>query len=447
MDNPAGRGQVATAPPTLRGFGHAVGLQQKREAQFRLERFNHGRETILACTQASLHARSEEELLQDFCSICQQVEGIQMAWVGLMAHDEACSIRLAASTGFPEGAWSHTRLSWADNAYGQDPAGIAIRSGTACARDHEAFRPVHDRSVEAPWSGTGATLALPLLAGERTHGALVVHAHHAGHFDEQYTATFMEVADNLSIGITSLRSRAERDQALGQAERLAEQLRSLALELGQTEQRERLRLAHVLHDHLQQLLVGATFAIETLSCHVKGEAGLRTLDKVTETIQKAIHLSRVLTVELSPPAVLDKGLAASLEWLARNVQDNHGLNVALTLEGDPEPVPEPVRLFIFEAVREILLNVVKHAKVDTACVRMRALAGARIEVTIEDRGAGFDPSTLEADQFTGEGLGLFSLRERLRFIKGSMTIQSQPGHGSRFTLVVPTQGWPAHRKA
>ena len=248
------------------------------------------------------------------------------------------------------------------------------------------------------------------------------------------------------ISTAMKRTLIEKRKALGRAERLAEQLRSLAMELGQTEQRERLRLAHVLHDHLQQLLVGATFAVETLSTHIQGEAGLKTLDEVTETIQQAIHLSRVLTVELSPPAILEKGLAASLEWLGRNVKDHHGLNVALTLEGDPEPVPEPVRLFIFEAVREILLNVVKHAKVDTACVRMRALEGERIEVTIEDRGVGFDPATLEADQFTGEGLGLFSLRERLRFLKGSMTIHSRPGHGSRFILVVPIQGWPTKRK-
>ena len=419
---------------------------QKRQAQIRLNRFNRARETILQCTQASLHAGSEAELLQDFCRICTHVQGIEMAWVGLMVHDAASSISVAASTGFPDGAWAHRRLSWADNAFGQDPPGVAIRSGTACARDHESLRTVHAQRVEAPWAGTGATLALPLLAGDQTHGALVVHAQHPGHFDEQYTEMFMEVADNLSIGITSLRSRVERDQALGNSERLAEQLRSLALELGQTEQRERLRLAHVLHDHLQQLLVGATFGIETLSGHLQGETALRILDKVTETVQKAIHLSRVLTVELSPPAILDKGLAASLAWLAHNVQDNHGLKVALALEGDPEPVPEPVRLFIFEAVREILLNVVKHAKVDTACVRMRALEGERIEVTIEDRGVGFDPATLEADRFTGEGLGLFSLRERLRFLKGSMTIHSQAGHGSRFTLVVPIQGWPAQRK-
>ena len=412
--------------------------------QIRLDRFNRAQETLLACTQTIIHADTETELLRAFCRICQRIDGIRQVWVGQAVHDEARSILPLATLGFPEPAWRGVRLSWAGGDSGRDPAAAAIRSGQAVLRDHGPCGPAEREGV--PWTGSGATLAVPLTAGAGIFGALVVHAREPGHFDEQYRELFEEVADNLSIGLTGLRSRAERDQALDNAERLAEQLRSLALVLGQTEQRERLRLAHVLHDHLQQLLVGATFSIEALSAHVRTEAGRRALDKVTETIQQAIHLSRVLTVELSPPAILDKGLVASLEWLGRNVQENHGLRVALTVEGNPGPIPDPVRLFIFEAVREILLNVVKHARVDTAFVRLRPLGPERLEVSIEDRGVGFDVSTLAADRFTGEGLGLFSLRERLRFLKGSMEIQSRPGHGSRFTLAVPTGAWPMKRK-
>jgi len=437
------------------GFAHgpAASLPGPRRGEpepgadhVRLNRVNRAQETLLACTRTIIHAETETELLRAFCRICMRIDGIRQVWVGRAVHDELRPILPLATLGFPEGAWAGVRLNWAGGPSARDAAAVAIRSGEACLHGHGAIGSPMEREG-VPWAECRATLALPLTAGAGVFGALVLHAREPGAFDAPYRELLEDVADNLSIGLSGLRSRAERDMALENAERLAEQLRSLALELGQTEQRERLRLAHVLHDHLQQLLVGATFTLEALSGHLGTGEGRKALDKAADTIQEAIRLSRVLTVELSPPAILDKGLAASLEWLGRNVLEHHGLQVALVLQGDPEPVPEPVRLFIFEAVREILLNVVKHARVDQACVRLRTLGPERVEVSIEDRGVGFDVSTLEADRFTGEGLGLFSLRERLRFLKGSMEIQSRPGFGSRFTLVVPTGCWPVKRKS
>ena len=158
-------------------------------------------------------------------------------------------------------------------------------------------------------------------------------------------------------------------------------------------------------------------------------------------------MARVLTVELSPPVVREKPLAPCLEWLARQFQANHGLRVVLDLASGLEPDPEPVRMFIFEAVRELLLNVVKHARVASASLRLRVLAGARLEVTVADAGAGFDPAILEAPDLPAEGIGLFSLRQRLRFLKGSLEIESSPGTGSRFTMIVPLRGWPGERRA
>jgi signal transduction histidine kinase len=227
----------------------------------------------------------------------------------------------------------------------------------------------------------------------------------------------------------SARMRKEQQQT--------EPLRILTLELAQTEQRERKRLAHTLHDRLQQVLVGATFNLELLDGQITTPSGRQTIGKLSDTIQCAIQISRDLTRELCPPAWLGQGLAPSLEWLCRQARENHGLTVTLELEGTLEPDTEPVRGFIFEAVRELLFNVVKHARVDRALVCARTLDGRNLEITVEDRGAGFEAAWLDAGAVPAEGLGLLTIRERLRCLGGDLEVVSSPGQGSRFTMVVP----------
>jgi signal transduction histidine kinase len=145
-------------------------------------------------------------------------------------------------------------------------------------------------------------------------------------------------------------------------------------------------------------------------------------------------------MQLSPPVFHEKGLAGGLEWLGRQAYRNYGLTVFLDLDRTLEPDTEAVRMFLFEAVRELLLNAAKHAKVKEARVRMGPFSPSEMQITVEDSGVGFDPAKLESDASLAEGLGLFSIRERLNFLMGRLEISSSPGHGSTFTLVVPVHG-------
>jgi len=238
------------------------------------------------------------------------------------------------------------------------------------------------------------------------------------------------------------RDITERKAAYARLSEANARLRSLTLELTRTEQRERHRLAQMLHDHLQQELVGATFSLETLGSQTRGRAALKTLGNLAETIRRAIDISRDLTVELSPPVFHEKGLGGGLEWLARQARKHYGLQVAVELDGNLEPDTEAVRMFVFEAVRELLLNVVKHAKAERARIRMRPHGDGGIAITVEDDGAGFDPARLETEASPAGGMGLFSIRERLRFLQGGMEIISRPGGGSSLTLVIPVRARP-----
>ena len=399
-----------------------------RERTADLARFNQTLKATLACNQAIIRTSSETGLLEECCRLCLAVQGVDRAWVGLAGAEAGRPVRLAAAIGCPGEGWSPERAAWAGADAGPGPTGIAIRTGRVCLRRRGRGDP----------GGARATLALPLLADQAAFGALVLEAAEAT-FDPGQVLLLKEVANNLAIGITALRSRSERDQALQTAKRQTEQLRALALELSRTKQRERERLAGVLHDHLQQVLVGATFGIETLAGQVRSRAALDTLDRLAETVQRAMGISRDLTVELSPPVFREKGLAAGLRWLGHQARRDYGLKVELDLEGHLEPGAEAIRLFIFEAVRELLLNVAKHARVDRTRVQARPLGAGAIEIRVEDAGAGFDPASLDGLAFPGAGLGLLGIRERLRALRGALEIVSAPGRGSRFTVVVPVQ--------
>ncbi len=214
------------------------------------------------------------------------------------------------------------------------------------------------------------------------------------------------------------------------------QLQAMAVQLTQTEQRERDRLAKVLHDHLQQVLVGAKFHLGILRSQIP-DANLRqTVQKVNELLDESLAASRSLTVELSPPILHQGTMCQVLEWLAGWMHDKHGLSVHLEADERANPKREEIRVLVFEAVRELLLNVVKHAKVISVCVRMTQADGEHTQVVVADEGAGFDAARVQSKD--DSRFGLLSIRQRLAALAGRIDIDSTPGKGTRITLVVPT---------
>lgn len=219
----------------------------------------------------------------------------------------------------------------------------------------------------------------------------------------------------------------------------ADQLARLASELTLTEQRERRRLARVLHDHLQQLLVGAKFGLEGFGRKVIDEEDKSFIDDIYELINESIAVSRSLTVELSPTILYEAGLAAGLEWLARWMEQKHGLLVELEIEPHVSVERDDIRILLFESVRELLFNVTKHAKVTRANIGV-SRSSDQVRIVVTDEGVGFDPDQLRRSGGMGEGgFGLFSIRERLELIGGSLVIESAPQRGARFTLTAPAK--------
>lgn len=220
----------------------------------------------------------------------------------------------------------------------------------------------------------------------------------------------------------------------GLAESRAEQLRILSSELALSEQRERRRLAEILHDHLQQLLVAAKINCEILAKNIM-PGTKQSIENALNLITQSLQISRSLTAELSPLVLKQGRLSTALEWLAHWMQENHGLTVELQTDPGMDPEREDILIFLFQSTRELLFNVVKHAGVTSARLEMVRDKENRLRVTVSDQGTGLDPDTTwEKDQ---TGFGLLNIRERLTYLGGSLEIESSPGRGVAFSLVVP----------
>jgi PAS domain S-box-containing protein len=215
------------------------------------------------------------------------------------------------------------------------------------------------------------------------------------------------------------------------AEARAGQLQKLTVELIEAEERERSKFAHLLHDDLQQILAAAKMQLQALTERVPGES---TLAHATELLDTSINKSRRLSHELSPAVLHQSGLSAGLRWLARQMDEQFGMKVDLKINTDYKVDDSPLKVFVFRAVQEFLFNIVKHAGDKNACVVLSE-TGGELTLTVSDQGCGFDPRMLERTANTG--FGLMTIRERSSHIGGHLTIESAPGQGSRFTLVVP----------
>ena len=233
----------------------------------------------------------------------------------------------------------------------------------------------------------------------------------------------------------TLEQRVEERTAV--AEKRAAQLRALALELTNAEQRERMRIAQILHDHLQQLLVGVKINLNLLGKRSDGPDEVQNFQQVNDLLDQSIRATRSLAVELNPPVLYYGGFLTALRWLANWMKDTHDIRVDIEAEEDSEPRAENIRIILFQVVRELLLNVVKHAMVHSASIKVCRDKKGRVKIIVADNGVGFDPENVFSKERSQGGFGLFNIRERLDLLGGELQVESAPGKGSRFSLCAP----------
>ena len=419
-------------------------LSARQELEHRVEertaaltRTNRLLRLLSECNQALVTLDNEKELIRAICQIMHEQGGYPMAWVGYAEQNADKTVRPVAFAGFEDGYLDIVRITWADEESGRGPTGTAIREGRVCqASDFGAQADLAPWRMEALHRGFRSSIALPLLAEGRPFGALSVYSDVPSGFDADQVGLLQELAGDMAYGIMALRGRMQRDVMRKNLEEKTVQLRSLAAQIIQAEEGERRRIAKVLHDQLQQLIAGARYGLEGLKGMAEGAELQEALSKIDAMMGESLNVSRSLTTELNPPISHAGRLVPVLEWLAVLMKQKYGCAVDVHNDGETSLKSEETIVLLYQSLRELLFNVVKHANVKRAAVSIREHDGG-VTLVVEDRGAGFDPRLLEQSPGVSGGYGIFSIRERISLHGGRLEIESAPGKGSRFTLWVP----------
>ena len=320
-----------------------------------------------------------------------------------------------ADTDLPRRDWADGYLHADDRALVDAAIAEAVRTRGVFELEHRVWRA--DGTL-----GWTFSRAVPLL-GE--HGEVVEWFGAASDITEKRRA-----AEEIETLNATLEARvAERTQ----------EVRRLAARLTVAEQEERQRIAHVLHDDLQQQLYGLSSLLTVFARDPAAEGAGALARRAVEIVGTATEMARSLATELSPAILQADRLEDLLAWTAEATRATYGLTTEVDVRDAPRVADPALRILLYQLLREVLFNVVKHSGVTQA--RLAAWTeGDYAVVRVGDDGAGFDVGAV--DERRSGGFGLSSVRERIGLVGGRSEVESAPGQGTRVTLFVPS-GDPA----
>ena len=294
---------------------------------------------------------------------------------------------------------------------------------------------LHDQEVAGQFA---ASEALVSASGQALQSLEVLSGHDGKRFFvfNWFPIRFREggaaLTGAVAIDITD-RRQAEQELIAYQ-----EKLRALSANASATEERERRQIAAALHDQIGSTLAATQIRLQLLEATLNesteqafASSARQTLPEVVGDLEEAIAHTRSLTCELSPPLLYEAGLEAAVRWLGDQLFHRYGLRVIVEGDGSIEMLTQERKIVVYQGVRELLTNVVKHAAASAATVRM-IKDGERFVASVSDDGVGLAPTNGKPSN----SFGLFNLRERMVYLGGHISFESAPQQGTRATIVL-----------
>jgi signal transduction histidine kinase len=257
-----------------------------------------------------------------------------------------------------------------------------------------------------------------------------------------YLSTLIVIDFLLAVGLLEMRDtvallRRREDELVKLNDQLRikqDRVQMYARQLAGAEERARRSTAVDLHDGIGQQLVGLALMLDAAAARAPPETRL-LLGEATHTLRQVHASTQRVIADLSPPGLYELGLEPALQWLAVYMRGRDNLQVILHVSVDDRGFDLEMRILIFKLIRELLRNVVKHSRVNTATVNV-SMTPRHLRLEVIDDGVGFEwqLSLFEAPR---EGFGLWSVAERIREANGEMTVDTAPGHGCKVSVVFP----------
>ena len=216
-------------------------------------------------------------------------------------------------------------------------------------------------------------------------------------------------------------------------------MKSLASELLLAEERERRRIATGVHDDIGQKLALAKLELQSIQAIASEPDVSESLSHACDLVNQAMQDARSLAFDLSNPVLYEVGFTAAVEsLLTERIIQKSGIKSEFKSNTRKIKLDQDMSIVLFQAVRELLTNVVKHANANKVKVCIDKF-DHRVQVIVEDDGVGFELSGLKSPDKEKGGFGLFNVKERLEYLGGSFDIESKPGQGTRVTMTVPLE--------
>ena len=225
---------------------------------------------------------------------------------------------------------------------------------------------------------------------------------------------------------------AARRRSEDQNELYVQRLEQLSGQLLEAEQEARTRLADVLHDELGQTLYATRLQLDRLDQRLSDPEDKAQLALAHELVEDTLGRTRDLTLELSPPVLHDLGLCEALEWLAERTKARAQLEVRIDRSLAWQSIPGSWHEPLFQSIRELLTNVVKHAGASRVDVSAARSGDGVLRVCVRDDGRGF-----VYEGAARRGFGLFSTERRMAWLGAAMRVDSAIGAGTSVTLELP----------
>jgi len=228
----------------------------------------------------------------------------------------------------------------------------------------------------------------------------------------------------------------ERRETANRLEQYRERLSDLASQLALIGENDRRRFADELHDVTGQNLALARIKLEEIRVTISDMNIQSRLEELSQIINEAVVSTRSLTFELSPPILYELGFESAAEWLGEQILKKY--NIAFHFEDDRQPksITDDMKVLLYLSLRELLVNIAKHAKARNATLSIRK-KGDSVHIMAADDGNGFDATDIDYQIMKAKSFGLFSTRERIERLGGRLEVKSQPGQGTIVTMIVP----------
>jgi len=255
-------------------------------------------------------------------------------------------------------------------------------------------------------------------------------------FDARYSPIRDENGEVCGVIGTSI-DITERKRAEERILADKKQLSALTAELLVVEERERRKIAVELHDSVGQILAFLKIELGDIQRSGLSKESANTVRHIREQVDEAIKQTRTLTFEMSPPELYTLGLGPALDELAQRFANARNLSCSVEQSGRPKALSDHTKILLYRSIRELLVNAAKHSQASAVKIGI-FWTGNNVRIHVEDDGTGFDAARYdESKSERATGFGLFSIRERLTQIGGSLNILSGSGKGTKITLSVP----------